>query len=149
MFSALALIAAASSPCTFRPQLQLIPAVSRVRIARTARSFSADAGLSLSIRTVKKAAIPDDPGLRAHVSGYYFIARSLAQASTLRAFGSSPSQARAHLDRAVAALRRDVNMEYARQARIYDTVTENGRAQSQGPAYGFAGGPNASVSCMR
>jgi hypothetical protein len=49
----------------------------------------------------------------------------------------------------VAALTRDANIEYARQAHIYDTVTENGRAQNQGPAYGFPGGPNASVSCTQ
>ncbi len=49
----------------------------------------------------------------------------------------------------MAELVRDANIEYARQIHIYDTVTENGRAQSQGPAYGFPGGPNANVYCMR
>jgi len=45
------------------------------------------------------------------------------------------------------ALARDVNAEYARQVHVYDAVTENGRAQSQGPAYGFPGGPDANAYC--
>jgi len=149
VFSALVLAVGASPPCTFRPQLQLAPVVSHVRVGAAARSFSASADLTLSIRTARKAATTSDAGLRAHVAGYYAIAQTLAQASSLRANGSSPAQARARLAKAVAALVRDANTEYARQVRIYDNVTENGRAQSQGPAYGFPGGPNATVYCMR
>jgi hypothetical protein len=149
LLSTIVLAAAASSACAFRPQLQLVPAVSHVRAARAATSFTASANLTLSVRTVKKAAITSDTGLRAHVAGYYAIAGSLAQTSSLRAIGSSQTQARARLGKAVAALVRDANTEYARQVRIYDNVTENGRAQSQGPAYGFPGGPSASIYCMR
>ena len=148
MFSAIVLAAAASSACVFRPQLQLVPAISRVRVARAAASFTASANLRLTVRTVKAAASVHDAGTRAHIAGYYTIARSLAQPSALRANGGSETQARTRLLRAVAALVRDANTEYARETRIYDNVTENGRAQSQGPAYGFPGGPSASVSCM-
>ncbi len=148
MFSALIFVAA-STPCTFRPQLEFTAAVSQTRLVHTSRSFTASAGLMLSVRTMKKAAPANDAGLRAHVAGYYAIARSLAQGSSVRAMGGSQIQARARLARAVAALVRDANTEFARQARIYDTVTENGRAQSQGPAYGFPGGPNAGVFCPR
>jgi len=70
---------------------------------------------------------------------------------TARAPGSrSPFERhakRARLAKGVAALARDENLEYARQVRVYDTVTDNGRAQSQGPAFGFPGGPNANAYC--
>ncbi len=133
----------------FRPQLQLAAAVSAVRVVSVSKSFSAGAKLSLSVRELKKAATASDAGLRAHIAGYYAIARRLAQTSSVRGIGSSQTQARARLAKAVAELVRDANTEYARQVRIYDNVTENGRAQSQGPEYGFPGGPNASVYCMR
>jgi hypothetical protein len=149
VFSALVLAAVASAPCTLRPQLQLAPAVSHVRVVRASSSFTASASLTLSVRTIKKAAATSDAGLRVHVAGYYTIARSLAQVSSLRAIGSSQTQARARLGKAVAALVRDANTEYARQVRIYDNVTENGRTQGQGPSYGFPGGPNASVYCIQ
>ncbi|HEX5275395.1 MAG TPA: hypothetical protein VFW34_08965 [Candidatus Rubrimentiphilum sp.] len=149
MFSALVFAAVVSSPCAFRPQLQLAPGISHVRVAGTSNAFTANAILTLSVRAVKQAATTADAGLRAHVAGYYAIARSLAQRSSVRAIGSSPAQARARLAKAVAALVRDANTEYARQIHIYDDVTENGRAQGQGPAYGFPGGPNAGVYCMR
>jgi hypothetical protein len=149
VFSAIVLAAAASSACAFRPQLQLSPAVSQVRVARASSSFTASANLTLSVRTVKKATLASDAGLRAHVEGYYEIARSLAQPSAIRATGRSQVQARARLAKAAAALVRDANAEYAREAHIYDTVTENGRAQSQGPSYGLPGGPNADVYCER
>lgn len=149
MFSTIILAAVASSPCTFRPRLQLTAAISHVRLGRIASSFTASANLMLSVRTAKGATKTNDAGLRAHVGGFYAIARSLAQTSSVRAIGSSQTQARVRLGKAVAALVRDANTEYARQIRIYDNVTENGRAQSQGPAYGFPGGPNASIYCMR
>ncbi len=138
---------AASTACTFRPQLQLEPAVSHVRVTGASSAFSASADLALSVRTVKGAVPSNDAGLRAHVAGYYAIAQGLAQRSSLRAIGSSQTQAQARLQKAVAQVVRDANTEYARQIRIYDNVTENGRAQGQGPAYGFPGGPNAGVYC--
>jgi hypothetical protein len=149
VFFSFALAAAASTACAFIPQLQLTPSVSQIHVVRATRSYTASASLTLSVHTLMKSAPANDAGLRAHVAGYYAIARTLAQTSTLRAIGGSESQARARLAKAVAALVRDANAEYLRQMRIYDTVTENGRAQSQGPAYGFPGGPNANVYCIR
>jgi len=149
VFYALVLIAASASPCAFRPDLQLVPALSPVRVVRVGYLFNAAATLTLSARTLRKAAPVKDAGLRAHVAGYYAIARKLAQASALRANAGSQAEARVRLARAAAQLVSDANAEYARESRIYDAVTENGRAQSQGPAYGFPGGPNADVYCMR
>jgi len=147
--SAIVLAVAAVSTCALRPQLQLLPAVSHVRIARAAHSYRATAAITLTVRTIKKPAVSSDPGLRAHVDGYYAIAQRLVQDSQVRAVGATPAQARARLLKAVAALAHDVNLEYARQVRVYETVTENGRAQSQGPAFGFPGGPDANAYCAR
>lgn len=149
MLSALVLVAASTSACVFRPQLQLSPVISAARVMRSSHAFTASARLTLAIITLKKPAPANDAGLRAHVAGYYVIARRLMQPSALRAIGGSQVQVRARLAKAVTALVRDANAEYARQAHIYDTVTENGRAQGQGPSYGFPGGPNANVYCMR
>lgn len=149
MFYALVLIAAAASPCALRPSLQLVPAVSGVRAVRLSHGYAAVAKLRLSVRTLTKAAAVNDRGFRAHVAGYYAIARRLTQPSLLRANAGSQTQARARLARAVAQLVLDANAEYVRESNIYDTVTENGRAQSQGPSYGFPGGPNADVYCIK
>jgi hypothetical protein len=151
VFSALVLAAAAAlSPCSYSLQLELVPAISHVRVVHAANSFTASGNLTLLVVTgslLTNRATDRDPGTHAHIAGYFGIARSLAQTSSVRAIGSSQAQARARLAKAVAALVRDANTEYARQSRIYDTVTEHGRAQNQGPAYGFPGGPNASVYC--
>ena len=152
MLSALVLATVVSSQCTYRLQLRLTPAVSQVRVVRAASSFTASANLMFLVfvgSLLTSRATERDPGTRAHIEGYFAIARSLAQTSSVHAIGSSQTQARARLGKAVAALERDANIEYARQARIYDDVTENGRAQNQGPAYGFPGGPNASEYCMQ
>jgi hypothetical protein len=147
MFSALVLAAAAVSTCALRPQLQLVPAVSHVRIAHDTRSYRANASITFTVRTIRKPAPSSDAGLHAHVAGYYAIAQRLAQSSQVRAVGTTPAQASARLLKAVAQLANDVNVEYARQARVYDAVTENGRTQSQGPPYGFPGGPDANAYC--
>lgn len=127
----------------------MVPVVSQVRTAREGSSYQAGARVSFAVRVVKKAGLPDDAGLRAHVRGYFTIVQRLAQASHVQAVGTSQSQARARLAKAIAALAHDVNLEYERQLRVYDSVTENGRSQDQGPAYGFPGGPNANVYCAQ
>lgn len=116
---------------------------------RSSHAFTARAQLTLSVKTLKKPAPANDAGLRAHVAGYHAIARSLVQPSALRAMGGSEAQARERLAKAVRVLVVDANAEYVREANIYDTVTENGRAQSLGPSYGFPGGPDANVYCTR
>ncbi|HET9393830.1 MAG TPA: hypothetical protein VFO29_09980 [Candidatus Rubrimentiphilum sp.] len=148
MFLAAAL-AVAISPCAYRPELKMVPVVSQLRIVRQGSSYQAAAHVRFSVRSVRKAQLPDDAGLRAHVHGYFTIVQRLAQASQVQALGTVPAQARAHLAKAIAALAYDVNVEYKRQVRVYDSVTENGRSQDQGPAYGFPGGPNANVYCAR
>jgi len=147
MFSALALAAAASARCDFHPRLQFRATVSRVHTARRGGSFEANARVTLTIRSAAHPAVSSDPGMRAHVAGYYAIARKLAQRSEARGIGTTNAQARARLARAAATIAHDANVEYTRQILIYETVTAGGRAQSQGPASGFPGGPNANVYC--
>ena len=127
----------------------MVPVISRLRVARRGSSYQAGARISFAVRVIKKARLPDDAGLRAHVRGYFTIVQRLAQASQAQAVGASAAQARARLSKTVAALAHDVNLEYKRQLRVYDSVTENGRSQDQGPAYGFPGGPNANVYCAQ
>lgn len=145
MFSALVL-AAAAQPCRLHPQLQLAAAVARARVTPS-KTFDASADVTLTLRTLSPAIAVRDPGARAHADGYYVIARRLEQRSHVRAVGTSKAQATARLKRAIAALVRDANAEYARQILVYETVTDNGRMQSQGPAWGFPGGPNAAAFC--
>jgi hypothetical protein len=144
-----AALAAAISSCAYRPELKMVPAVSQIRIARQGSSYQAGARIAFAVRIVRKAQLPDDAGLRAHVRGYFTIVQRLAQSSQAQAVGTSPAQARARLEKTIAALTHDVNVEYKRQLRVYDSVTENGRSQDQGPAYGFPGGPNANVYCTQ
>lgn len=87
--------------------------------------------------------------MQAHVRGYYVIARRVASTSQATAVGAGPSEARSRLDKTIAGLSQDVNIEYQRQKRMYDAVTDNGRSQDQGPGYGFPGGPGASAYCAR
>jgi hypothetical protein len=147
MFSGLVLAAAAATRCDFLPQLQLTAAMSRATVTRRGGSFSAMARVTLVVRTIGRTAISTDPGMRAHAAGYYAIARELAQRSDVRAIGATRSQAQARLKRTAVTLAHDANMEYAQQIHIYEMVTANGREQSQGPASGFPGGPNAATSC--
>jgi F420-0:gamma-glutamyl ligase-like protein len=144
---AVVLAAAAVSTCTFRPQVQLVTAVSHVRVVHDARSYRASANITFTVRTIRKPALSSDPGLQAHIAGYYTIAQRLAEPSQVRAIGTTAAQARIRFLKAVAQLAHDVNLEYARQTRVYDAVTENGRAQNQGPAYSFPGGPDANAYC--
>jgi len=144
--SAIVLVAAVSA-CSLRPVLELVPAVSHIRITHAAGSYRAIARITFSVRTIRKPASSGDPGLRAHVAGYYAIAQRLTQTSEVESVGSTPAQTRARLAKGVTALARDENLEYARQVHVYDTITDNGRAQSQGPAFGFPGGPNANAYC--
>lgn len=150
MFSALALVlSAATSQCAPHPQVRLVAAISRPLVVRRGPSYGATARVTLSVRSAGRAVRFSDPGMQAHAAGYYAIARRLAQSSDVRAVGATRVQARARLLRAAATIAHDANAEYARQIRIYNAVTDGGRTQSQGPASGFPGGPNAAVYCGR
>ena len=148
MFSAFAL-ALASSQCAPHPQIWLVAATSRAHVARRDGSFSATARVTLAVHVAARGAVSSDPGMRAHVAGYFTIARRLAQSSDVSGIGTTEAQARSRLARAAATIAYDANLEYKRQVQIYDAVTANGRAQDRGPASGFPGGPNSEAFCSR
>lgn len=135
------------SPCVLRPDLRIVPWVSHVRAVHQGSAYVVSARINFNVRTVHGAKRTNDPGLQAHVRGYYTIARRIAEPSSARALAPTVAIGRARLARTAATLARDVNLEYRRQIQAYDSVTSNGRTQDQGPAYGFPGGPDARISC--
>lgn len=134
-------------PCALRPELVIVAQVSRMHAARNGKSPIISAWIMLKVETRRAASSANDRGLQAHVRGYYTIARTIAQPSSARVFAPSSAIGRRRLAQTAATLARDANAEYRRQIQAYDSVTNNGRAQDQGPAYGFPGGPDAKVSC--
>jgi hypothetical protein len=147
----LVLIAALTSrPCNIHPVYVLQPALRNVQVKRAGSGYTASAQLSFSVREKTPAVITSvDPGLLDHVRGHQIIAQRVARSSdgAIRASGSSAAQARSRLNDGVAQTERDLSKELDREERVYDSVTQNGAAQSQGPMYGFPGGPDAHDSC--
>lgn len=147
---ALLLAALINTPCNVHPVYVLQPSVRNVRVRRSGSGYAATAQLHFSVREKRPAVITSvDPGLLDHVRGHQIIAQRVARSSadSVRAVGASALQARARLRDALAHLESDLAKELDREERVYDNVTEGGAAQSQGPAYGFPGGPDADDSC--
>jgi hypothetical protein len=139
-----------TTPCNAHPVYALRPVVTPVRVQHTAGSYTAMANLTFKVVETKPAMITSvDPGLLDHVRGHQIIAQRVARSSigSVRATGSSAAQARARLKQAVSRLTSDSQKELDREDHVYETVTENGAAQSQGPVYGFPGGPDAHELC--
>jgi hypothetical protein len=147
----LILIAAlVSGPCNIHPVYVLQPVLRNVGVVRDGKIYRASAQLTFSVREKTPAVITSvDPGLLDHVRGHQVIAQRVARSSigTIRAEGNSAAQARARLSDGAARTQRDLSKELDREERVYDSVTQNGAAQSQGPMYGFPGGPDARDSC--
>ncbi len=141
-----------SRPCNVHPVYTLQPVVRGVQVRRDGTHYVASGHLSFSVREKTPALLTSaDPGLLAHVRGHQIIAQRVAQSSggAVRATGASAAQARARLNDGVGQTERDLSKELDREERVYDSVTENGAAQSQGPVYGFPGGPDAHDSCVQ
>jgi hypothetical protein len=140
------------APCNIHPVYVLQPIVRSVQVKRAGSAYQASAQLHYAIREKTAAMISSvDPGLLDHVRGHQIIAQRVARSSSdsVRAVGATAAQARAHLNDAVARVKADLSKELEREERVYDSVTENGAAQSQGPVYGFPGGPDAHDSCVQ
>lgn len=148
----LVLIAAlVSRPCNIHPVYVLQPVLRHVEVQRSGSGYRASAQLAFSIKEKTPAIITSvDPGLLDHVRGHQIIAQRVARSSTgtITAEGSSAAQARERLNNGVAQTQRDLSKELDREEHVYDSVTQNGAAQSQGPMYGFPGGPDAQDSCV-
>jgi len=144
------LLAAAIAPCNAHPQYRITAVAHDVRVTGGGSSYRASARIAYSLKVLVPAHVPaGDAGLRAHVAGHQEIARKVAASSvgTIQANGSSSTQARGRLAATIERLRSDLERELQREQRAYDNVTENGAAQSQGPAFGFPGGPDARTAC--
>ncbi|HLI97422.1 MAG TPA: hypothetical protein VKT72_15235 [Candidatus Baltobacteraceae bacterium] len=147
----LLLAALLSAPCNAHPTYAVQPKVSSTRLVRRSGAYLASAQLRFTLREVEPAVIPSvDPGLLDHVHGHLVVARRVVQSSggTVEANGSSAAQARTRLNQTIARMQRDLQSELDREERAYDNVTANGASQSQGPAYGFPGGPDAHTPCV-
>jgi hypothetical protein len=139
-----------SRPCNIHPVYILQPNVRNVTVVRDGSTYRASAQLTFAIRETLPAVLTSvDPGLLDHVRGHQIIAQRVARSSggAIRATGSSAAQARARLHDGVSRMQRDLSKELDREERVYDSVTQDGAAQSQGPIYGFPGGPDAHDSC--
>jgi hypothetical protein len=144
------LAAILGGPCNAHPSYALKPVVSAIRVQRTGNAFTASAKLTFRIAEVHSALISSvDPGLLDHIRGHHIIAGRVSRSSngTVRADGTTPTQARSRLQQAVSRLTGDAQKEMDREEQVYDSVTNYGLSQSQGPAYGFPGGPDAHDTC--
>lgn len=142
-----------AAACNAHPAYAVQPAVTDVRVVRAAsHAYRAAARVRYSLRTTAPAMIPSvDPGLLDHVQGHLIVAQRVINSSEgeVSANGSSAAQARARLNQTIARMRADLQSELMREERAYDNVTANGAQQSQGPAYGFPGGPDAHSPCAQ
>jgi hypothetical protein len=148
----LLLAALFAAACNAHPAYAVQPNVSSVRIIRRSAAYVATAQLRFTLRQVQPALIPSvDPGLLEHVQGHLAVARRVVRSSggTVEANGANAQQARSRLNQTIARMQRDLQSELDREERAYDNVTQNGAAQSQGPAYGFPGGPDAHTPCLQ
>lgn len=146
------LAALLTAPCNAHPVYKIVATVSPARVQRVIKGYIATAALTFHVVEKTPAIINSvDPGLLDHVRGHQIIAQRVARSSEgrIRASGSSPGQAQARLKLTVARMTNDVNYELLREEQVYESVTENGAAQSQGPVYGFPGGPDAHDPCAR
>jgi hypothetical protein len=150
MLLAALLLAAA---CNAHPIYAVQPIVSGVRVARHGNAYVASAQLRFTLKTTARAILPRnaDAGLRQHVQGHMVVARRVIRSSdgSVEANGSSAAQARTRLKQTIDRMRSDLQSELVREERAYDDVTANGAQQSQGPQFGFPGGPDSTTPCVR
>lgn len=141
-----------TAPCNSHPEYALQPIVSYGPVTRAGSVYRASAHLRFRLIEKTPALIPSvDPGLLDHVQGHYIIARRVAQSSTgsVQSTGNTAALARTRVRQAIARVTSDAQSELLREERVYESVTENGAAQSQGPQYGFPGGPDAHEICAQ
>ena len=147
----LLLAALLAAPCNAHPTYAVAPVVSHERVVRRPGGYVASADVRFTLHTVNPALIPSvDPGLLQHVQGHLIVAQRVVHSSdgTIDANGASASQARARLGETVKRMRTELQNELMREERAYDNVTANGASQSQGPSYGFPGGPDVHSPCV-
>jgi hypothetical protein len=141
-----------ASPCNIHPIYALQPVESAMTVRRDGRVYRATANLKFRIVEKQPAVLTSaDPGLLDHVRGHQIVAQRVIRSSTgsVQGVGNTAASARLHLKQALTRLESDLQKELDREERVYDSVTNDGASQSQGPLYGFPGGPDAQSSCAQ
>ncbi len=84
-----------------------------------------------------------------HAGGHRLIAMRYARESGGRVsgMGSSPALARRALARAIQVFERESQRELEREQQSYDRVTDDGKAQERGKAFGYPAAPNTDGAC--
>ena len=86
--------------------------------------------------------------LRNHELGHRDIAeRALARSSSVAVIAATQASASRDLVRALAAQLKEQHAEIQQAENTYDRVTAHGTRQSDGPTYGFRGGPDVTFRC--
>lgn len=141
-----------TAPCNAHPAYAVQPTVTSVRVAGRTGAYVASAQIRFTLRQTQPALIPSvDPGLLDHVHGHLIVAQRVVRSSSgrIEANGATAAQAKMHLNQTIARMSADLQNELLREERAYDNVTANGSSQSQGPAFGFPGGPDVHSICAK
>ena len=135
--------------CGAHPTYALVRITEPITIVRQGGMYRAQTTLRFRIAPAIVAPHSSDRAFNDHVRGHQIIARRVAGSSNgiISANGKTPRVARKQLQRALNQMTSDQQKELMREERVYDSVTENGRAQDQGPVYGLPGGANARGLC--
>ncbi len=145
-------IVVAAIVCNAHPAFAIKPVVTNRRVARQGDRYIETARLRFTLVRRTTESIPsNDAGLRAHAAGHATVARRVSASSggAVQSSGLSRTQAESRMNRTIMRLTSDLNAELLREEQAYDTITADGAAQAQGPAFGFPGGPNARAPCPR
>ena len=149
----LGVLPSAAYPCNIHPVYSLAAVRGAMKIVHAHGRYEASSPIAFRVHEVTGAVIVSvEPGLLDHVLVHQIIAQLVARSSggTVKALGSSAQQARSRLADGIAKMTSDQNAELQREERTYDTVTDNGSEQSQGPSYGLPGGPDVrDPACTR
>jgi hypothetical protein len=146
-------LAVPANPCNIHPVYSLVAVEGPVRVMKTGSKYEASTTISFRVHEVTGAVIVSvEAGLLEHVRGHQIIANRVAHSGNgrIEAEAASEAQARSQLRDGIRKLTVEQNGELSREERAYDNVTENGASQSQGPSYGFPGGPDVQdPACTR
>lgn len=133
-----AVLLAASLGCGSHPAYRVDPVFGVAATRATRGSIQASRHIAFRLEGRRTS------GSDAHAQGAYTLAHDAARnfSGTVTAAGVSRRVALAALRFAAVRFIQNARAQLQLELRTYDRVTEFGRAQDQGPAFGFPGGPN-------
>lgn len=143
------LLLAALLTCGAHPTYALVRVSEPLTVVRQDGTYRAQTVLRFKVAPAIVAPHGSDRAFNDHVRGHQIVAQRVAGSlnGIISSNGKTPHDARKQLARALSQMTSDQQKELMREERVYDSVTENGRAQDQGPVYGLPGGRNASGLC--